>query len=226
MARTDRTPPIHGRIRTRRSARSKAQKDSTDPTPSSGPAISGVGRPGPSHKPASGTSNTRHRTASAVRKASSSKPNPSSAAPEESAGNTCTEYDIGYGRPPEKTRFRPGQSGNPRGRPKGSKNFETEFLDEMSQRVTIVEKGRKINVSKQRALIKYLFQQAVAGNAKAFEAIHKLIERYGDRHETSDPEPVRLSAADQAIMDELLGTRAAEVIAQTATDEQENMSDG
>ena len=31
-------------------------------------------------------------------------------------------YEVGNGKPPEHSRFKPGQSGNPRGRPKGAKN--------------------------------------------------------------------------------------------------------
>ncbi|HEY8129410.1 MAG TPA: DUF5681 domain-containing protein [Hyphomicrobium sp.] len=40
---------------------------------------------------------------------------------------TSPPYDIGYGKPPVKTRFRKGQSGNPKGRGKGSRNFATIF---------------------------------------------------------------------------------------------------
>ncbi len=48
-------------------------------------------------------------------------------------------YDVGYGKPPLHTRFRKGQSGNPKGRSKGTKNFATIFMTAMSQSVTINE---------------------------------------------------------------------------------------
>lgn len=44
------------------------------------------------------------------------------------------EYEVGYGRPPTHTRFQPGKSGNPNGRPKGSKNTKTILMEELIQR--------------------------------------------------------------------------------------------
>ena len=46
---------------------------------------------------------------------------------------------VGYGRPPMMTRFRPGQSGNPRGRPKGARNLSTIVAAALSERVAINE---------------------------------------------------------------------------------------
>ena len=42
---------------------------------------------------------------------------------------TGGEYDVGYGRPPAHARFKPGKSGNPRGRPTGRKNLTTVIRD-------------------------------------------------------------------------------------------------
>ena len=49
---------------------------------------------------------------------------------------------IGYGRPPVHSRFKPGQSGNPRGRPKGSLNFETDLKRTLQAPVTLNEWGQ------------------------------------------------------------------------------------
>jgi hypothetical protein len=43
------------------------------------------------------------------------------------------DYEVGYGRPPIHTRFKPGQSGNPAGRPKGAQNFATEIAAELKE---------------------------------------------------------------------------------------------
>ena len=114
-------------------------------------------------------------------------------------------YEVGYGKPPKHTRFEPGQSGNPKGRPKGRKNFKTEFIEEFSELVTIVENGKKIRISKQRALIKKLFIMAADGNIKALDTIHKMIDRYLEPQEALAPPEQPLSAEDQAILDQILG---------------------
>lgn len=59
-----------------------------------------------------------------------------------------TTYTVGYGRPPEATRFKAGQSGNPKGRPKGSHNFQTLLDDEMQARVPVVINGKTVRLSK------------------------------------------------------------------------------
>jgi hypothetical protein len=55
-------------------------------------------------------------------------------------------YEVGYGKPPESTRFRPGQSGNPRGRPKGAKNRRPALNEERMKQIILEEAYRTINV--------------------------------------------------------------------------------
>jgi hypothetical protein len=74
---------------------------------------------------------------------------------------------VGYKHPPRAHQFRPGQSGNPTGRPKGARNFKSELREELSELVTIRDGEREIQVSKQRALIKTLVAAAIKGNQRA-----------------------------------------------------------
>jgi Family of unknown function (DUF5681) len=78
---------------------------------------------------------------------------------------------VGYKRPPREHQFRPGQSGNPSGRPKGTRNFKSELREELGELVTIREGERDVQVSKQRALIKSLVSAAIDGNQRAAASV-------------------------------------------------------
>ena len=85
------------------------------------------------------------------------------------------DYVVGYGKPPKHTQFAPGQSGNPAGRPKGSKNLATDLDEELNQVITVTEGGQTSETTKQRAMVKSLFAKALKGETRAAEVIVKLI---------------------------------------------------
>jgi hypothetical protein len=78
---------------------------------------------------------------------------------------------VGYKHPPRANQFRPGQSGNPSGRPKGVRNFRSELREELSEVVTVRDGDREIEVSKQRALIKSVVAAAIDGNQRAAASV-------------------------------------------------------
>src|SRR5215469_5153687 len=53
------------------------------------------------------------------------------------------DYEVGYGKPPRSSRFKKGQSGNPRGRPSGSKNLSTLLSEALNEPVIVTENGRR-----------------------------------------------------------------------------------
>jgi hypothetical protein len=85
--------------------------------------------------------------------------------------------DIGYRKPPEATRFKPGKSGNPKGRPKGSLNLATDLSAELGEQITVREGGRQHRISKQRALVKSLMAKALQGDVRATTAVLALYAR-------------------------------------------------
>ncbi len=88
------------------------------------------------------------------------------------------DYEVGYAKPPKYGQFKPGFSGNPKGRPKGKKNLRTIFAEELNELVWVTEGGKKIKVTKQHALIKTLTAKALNGDTRSALALIKLCEQY------------------------------------------------
>lgn len=82
-------------------------------------------------------------------------------------------YEVGYGRPPQAAQFKPGQSGNPKGRPKGAKNLVTLFREELERPVPVTQNGRTRMMSKARVAVIQQVDKAAKGDAKAFAALMK-----------------------------------------------------
>jgi len=77
-------------------------------------------------------------------------------------------------RPPHHTRFKPGQSGNPKGRPKGSVNFRTLIERELRKTVVIAENGRQKRLTKQEVIVRRLAHDGIKGEYRAIELLMKL----------------------------------------------------
>lgn len=92
-------------------------------------------------------------------------------------------YEVGYGKPPKHTRFKPGQSGNPKGRPKGTNNLKTDLCEELGEKVVVREGDRARHVSKQRALLKSLIARAIKGDARAGSLVMSMMMRLLDTGE-------------------------------------------
>lgn len=116
---------------------------------------------------------------------------------------------IGYRRPPVHARFKPGQSGNVRGRPKGSANLKSDLRDELSEQIRVREGERDLKVSKQRAMLKALVAKALKGDARASSVLLGLIVQHlmpevaeaASRHGAQD---------DLALLDAYVEARIAE----------------
>ncbi len=91
------------------------------------------------------------------------------------------DYEIGYGKPPKRTRFKRGRSGNPKGRPKGSRNLQTDLEEELKRQVVIREDGKPKQVSKQRATVMSLFNKAMQGDPPAIRILFELIRQFEEK---------------------------------------------
>lgn len=93
------------------------------------------------------------------------------------------DYEVGYKKPPKKNQFKPGQSGNKRGRPKGSKNLDSIYKELFNTKLPNKETGEKMPVSK--ALVNKLLIKALQDNdIKAIDYLLKQKERLDLKEET------------------------------------------
>ena len=90
--------------------------------------------------------------------------------PEEADG-----YAVGYRKPPRHTQFKPGQSGNPRGRPKAPKSFDELIEKELAQLVTVREGDRAQRLPKRTVIVKQVVKKAMEGEDRALRSLLTLI---------------------------------------------------
>jgi Family of unknown function (DUF5681) len=107
---------------------------------------------------------------------------------------------VGYKEPPPHTRFRPGRSGNPAGRPKRWPSFGDALLTELA--AAMPGKDPAQARSKLQALVKTLVDAAIAGNARAQSIVVGALARLGD---AGDSEALPLTPDDKEILDAYVG---------------------
>ncbi|MGB6116958.1 MAG: DUF5681 domain-containing protein [Mesorhizobium sp.] len=113
-------------------------------------------------------------------------------------------YEIGYGKPPAKNRFKPGQSGNARGRPKGSKSLGAVIRDVLNEKVDVRTARGSRKMPAFEAMIRTNTNQALKGDIKATAQILKMAQLVGlVRESDADPDndPQTLSVEDLKILE-------------------------
>lgn len=86
-------------------------------------------------------------------------------------------YEVGYGKPPRESRFQKGASGNPKGRPKGSKNLATIVLRESRQRVRVNGSRGSRTMTKLEAAVTQLGNKSAQGDLRATREFVALVQR-------------------------------------------------
>jgi len=112
------------------------------------------------------------------------------------------DYEVGYGKPPQNTRFKKGQSGNPRGRAPGAKDLKTLLIDTLNEPVVVTENGGRRTISKRQAIVKQLVNQSAKGD---WRAVKLLVDMLHETEGGSEPEAAESSfgEADQKVIEQL-----------------------
>ena len=118
---------------------------------------------------------------------------------------------VGYRNPPAGTQFKKGRSGNPRGRPRGTKNLSTILTDTLYSQISIRERGRVRKVPMIEAILMRLRKDALEGDAKAIDRILRLMQLQAAMvpEDRKSHAPTYDPAADRAILAELAGWSVA-----------------
>src|SRR5690242_15708586 len=116
------------------------------------------------------------------------------------------EYEVGRGKPPKGSQFPKGKSGNPRGRPKGSKNQRLVFQDVMARSVAVREGDKRRTLSSYEAMLLAQRNKALQGDSKAFATLMAQADRFGMFQEEETKETV-LTAVQRTAIEAFLRRR-------------------
>ena len=122
--------------------------------------------------------------------------------------NPRSGYSVGYGRPPTSSQFIPGQSGNPKGRPKGARNASSMARDALEGTISVKEKGKWRKMSVRKAAYRRLAEKAVAGDVKALDYLLSL-ESAERPPESDHAQAEPLSAKDLELLQRFFDRRRA-----------------
>lgn len=113
------------------------------------------------------------------------------------------DYVVGYGRPPKETRFKPGQSGNPKGRKRKPKSVQAQMHSVLSKKINITEGGRTRRLTLQEVMLRNIANKAAKGDLRAANFVLGLIN--SDAAAQSDTiDEAKLSAEDQALFEQMM----------------------
>lgn len=112
---------------------------------------------------------------------------------------------VGYGKPPQHTRFKKGQSGHPAGRPKGALNLATGLERALKEQVIVNEHGRRRTITKFEAALTQLVNKAASGDARAMKLLLNLVQVVEPRFEAHAASVKTLPEADRQVLTRILG---------------------
>ena len=112
-------------------------------------------------------------------------------------------YQVGYRKPPRHSQFKPGQSGNPRGRKKGSRGLKTDLHAELNRIIEVKVGKYEFKGTTQQLTLRTLALLAANGNLKASgQLVPLVLTLFGAEDRNADKRT--LSPHDQAVLDNFL----------------------
>jgi len=113
------------------------------------------------------------------------------------------DYEVGYRKPPGHTRFKKGQSGNPKGRPAGAKNLSTLLSEALNEPVVVAENGGHRKITKRQAIITQLVNRSATADLRAIKILLDMLRDIEGQTEAASPETAAFTAADEKVIEQL-----------------------
>jgi len=128
------------------------------------------------------------------------------------------DYEIGRGKPPRHAGFQKGRSGNPKGRPKGSKNLATLLNQALDEKVYVTEDGRRRRITKRELVVKQLVNKSAAADLRAIKQLTDIVDDVERRTGASPapPEPSELTATDREVVELFVARLRRQIAAEAA----------
>jgi uncharacterized protein DUF5681 len=105
------------------------------------------------------------------------------------------ESGAGSRKPPRKGQFKLGASGNPGGRPKGSRTLRAELMKILKERIAVRESGKRKQITRQEAMLLTLLEKALRGDVRAASMIMNIVLRL-------EPNESEKAAPDEALAED------------------------
>jgi hypothetical protein len=121
-------------------------------------------------------------------------------------------------RRPKRRAITKGRSGNPKGRPKGSKNLATLLSEALDEKVSVTEDGRRRRVTKRELVITQLVNKSASADLRAIKQLTDIVQGV-ERRAGSEPTPPPVpTAADEEVIAYLKAKMEREIRARIANE--------
>ena len=111
--------------------------------------------------------------------------------------------NVGYGKPPKHSRFKPGQSGNPKGRPKGRIPIARLVEKHLDAKMAVTIGGQQKTITRREALIIGFVGDALKGKEKVRKQVLDLLLLLEAQNPPDTPDATS-HAQDDAVINGLL----------------------
>ena len=131
---------------------------------------------------------------------------------------TDPDYEVGYRKPPVDSRFKKGQSGNPRG-PRG-KNLAALLVAALNEPVYVTTDGKRRKITKREAIVAQLVNQSAGADLRATKMLIDMLKDIEQKAGTAPPsEPAKFTAADEEVLEHFVARLRRQIAAEAAADD-------